>query len=405
MPTTTNTLPSFANADFATRMDTLKQLANVTGIRLPSTIIPEGESLIPYGEEQQRALKEEIYSLPLLADGIAAMQEIRREQQPVDIKVPLQRVRMNRGNGGLYGLGSEDKPTLSYTGTAFGQVASAIKPNSVTSGFASTLLSLPPAIRSDAFNYFAERKVEQQQVVLRTIKSPMRAQGNLVLRRSVNAVVSGRYSAVDDHDLVQLVNQSLPSGARVRYTQTESRSDIEILWPAMSRELKVGDIALVCLQLTNSQTKQASIKLTPKILRVLCLNFTTAWGEGADHEVSVRHVGEARAKFASAIRECLAVIEPFVYAFGDAYQNQFPEFAPTRGEVINRFCKAYQFSPALGERMAEAWDLDGSMSAGNTLAGLANAATRVSQGMSFEQAAAVEAAAGRVVKEGWDAID
>lgn len=92
----------------------------------------------------------------------------------------------------------------------------------------------------------------------------------------------------------------------------------------MSRQIKVGDIALIGLQVSNSQTKQGAIRIVPKVLRVLCLNFTTAWGEGADQEVSVIHMGEARRKFAEAMRNALAVVEPFVIAFGDAYFRQNP---------------------------------------------------------------------------------
>src|SRR5580698_8810678 len=174
-------MQSYANASFDARMATLKQLAQVTGVRLPATIIPEGESLIPYGEERQRALKDDIYSLPTLDEAFDTLRDIRTEQAPVDVKVPLQRVRMNRGNAGLYGVGSEDKPPLGYSGTAFGQVASFIKPASVTSGFHQTLLALPPAIRADAFNSFAERSVESRDVILRTTKAPVRTSAGLVL--------------------------------------------------------------------------------------------------------------------------------------------------------------------------------------------------------------------------------
>ena len=397
--------PSFANASFQDRMSALKQLASVTGVRLPATIIPEGESLIPYGEERARQLKEDIYSLPTLESAFETLRDIRTEQAPMDVRVPLQRVRMNRLNAGLYGVGSEDKPTLGYSGVAFSQVAGFVKPQSVTAGFHQTLLALPPAIRADAFNNFAERSVESRDVILRTTKAPVRvSDGSVVLRRSIGAVVSERYSAVEDHELVRDLQYSLPAGARVRYTQTESRSDLEILWPAMSRELKVGDIALIAIQITNSQTKQASIRLTPKVLRVLCLNFTTAWGKGAEQDISVRHVGEARAKFARAIRDCIAVVEPFVHAFGDAYATPFPQFAPTRGEVVRRFIGANKLPEQLGERIASVWDADGSMSAGDTLAGLANAATRASQTYSFATAEPIEAAAGRVIREGWSSL-
>lgn len=401
----TASIPSFANADFNQRMSVLKQLANMTGVRLPSTIIPEGESLIPYGEERQRALRDDVYSLPTLDAAYDALYQVRMEQQPVDVKVPLQRVRMDCNNGGLYSAGSESKaPPLGYTGTAFSQVAAVVKPASITSGFHQTLLALPPAIRADAFNSFAERSTEARDVILRTTKAPVRHGADVILRRSINAVVSERYSAVDDHDLIRDLGSSLPAGARVRYTQSESRSDLEIIWPAMSRQLKVGDIALVCLHVGNSQTKQLSIKLAPKVLRLLCSNFTTAYSEGGEQEINVRHVGEARVKFAAAIRNALAIVEPFVLAFADAYQTPFPAFAPTRGEAINKFIVSNDLAPKLGEATAELWDADGTMGAGDTLAGLANAITRASQVYSFANAEPIEAAAGRLVREGWDSI-
>lgn len=399
---------SYTNTDFNTRMSVLKQIAKQTGVLLPATIIPEGESLIPYGEERQRALKDEIYALPTLSEAFNVLREVRAEQQPMDVKVPIQRVRMAPGDGGLYGLGHEGQKALAYTATSFGHIASFMKPQSVTSGFASTLLALPTDIRADAFNHFANTKVEDKQVVLRTLKNAAFKPGSfdLTLRRSIQSVVSERYSAIDDHELIGIIESVLPDGARVRYTQTETRSDLEILWPAMSRQLKVGDIALICLQVVNSQTKQYSIDIIAKLLRVLCLNFTTAWSDGADNSVNVRHVGDVKMKFRAAIAAALQVIEPFVLAFSDAYQKPLPSFAPTRGEAIGKFIKAYALPTKVGELMAAEWDADGpTRSAGDTLAGLANAATRVSQNFTFDNAEPLELAAGRIIKSGWDSIE
>lgn len=401
--TNQDVLTPSGNLHFVERMRVLKQISNVTGIRLPETIIPEGESLIPYGVERQRALKEEIYSLPTLAEAASALRDIRAEQYPKDTKVPVQRIRMNPVNGGVFGLGYEPVPALGYSGTGFGQLASFMKPATVTSGFAPTLLALPPAIRAEAFNHFASTQTREKEVVLRSIKAPAYQNGAVILKRSMTAVVSERYSAVEDHDIVADINAVLPDGARARYTQSESRSDLEILWPAMTRELKVGDIALIGLQVTNSQTKANAITLTPKILRVLCLNFTTAWGEG-ETEVVIRHIGEARQKFAAALKKAIDAVAPFVLAFGDAYANRFPAALPTRGEVIGKFIKAYDLSEKFGPQVAAAWDADGAMSAGDTLAGLSNAVTRAAQTLTLEGSEAYERAAGRVIVEGWNAL-
>ena len=396
---------SVTGASFAERMETLKQLAHVTGIRLPATIIPEGESLIPYGVDRQRALADEIAALPSVADAAAILKAVRQEQRPVDTLIPVNEVRMRATDGGLHGLNCDpNKRALGYTPVAFTQAASFIKPGSVNGGFAQTLLALPPSLRADAFNWFSESANNgDRNVVLRSALVPQYKAGALELRRSLQAVVSERYSVVEDHDMVADLGAALPDGAKCRFTQTESRSDLEILWPAMARQLKVGDIALIGIQATNSQTKQCSIKLTPKVLRVLCLNFTTAWGAGAEEEVSIIHTGEARYKFQRAIRRILDVVEPFILAFGDAYADPLPT-SKTRGQLIEKAVKRFELPSKFGDTVAAAWDVDGAMSAGNTRAGLVNAITRAAQGLDMAKAATVEAAAGRIIHQGWDAL-
>ena len=396
---------SVTGASFQQRMETLKQLAHVTGIRLPATIIPEGESLIPYGVERQRALADEIAALPSVAEAAAFLRAVREEQRPINTQIPMREMRMDPTTGGLHGLKCDpSKRPLGYTPVAFSQAASFLKPSSVNGGFAQTLLALPPALRADAFNYFAESSATgDRSAVLRSALLPQYRSGSLELRRSIQAVVSERYSVVEDHDMVQDLSSALPDGAKCRFTQTESRSDLEILWPAMARELKVGDIALIGIQATNSQTKQCSIRLVPKVLRVLCLNFTTAWGAGAEEEVTITHVGEARYKFQKAIRRVLDTVEPFIIAFSDAYQDRLPGTL-TRGEIIGKTVKRFELSPKFGETVAASWDMDGTASAGNTRAGLVNAFTRAAQALPMDKAATVEAAAGRIISQGWDAI-
>lgn len=393
--------PSMTDASFQERMSVLKQLSKRAGIRLPSTIIPEGESLIPYGEERQRALRDEIYSLPSVAEVADELAAIRREQAPKDVPVSLQSIIMSPENGGLYGKGNDSEKALGYTEVAFAQATQFIKPASMRGGIAGTLLALPPHLRAEAFNYFATHAPEGKDVVLRTIMAPQRQHDEVVLRRTLSAVVSERYSAVEDHDLALDINAALPAGARARYTQTEGRSDLEIIWPAMSRQLKVGDIALVSLGVVNSQVKMFTIELIPRLLRVLCLNFTTAFSQGGEFEVNIRHMGDARKKFQAAVLKALKVIEPFVQAFGDAYQNKLPV---VRGEVIEKAIKKFALPSKSGELIAGSWDADGDKSAGDTLAGMANAMTRASQQMPIEKAEAFEAAAGKLIRNGWEEL-
>lgn len=400
---TESAIPSsyVGTSSFAHRNTVLATLSNAAGMRLPTTIIPEGESLLPIGEENKRRLAGTIEKLPNVADGLLALRERVRLEAPVDATVPLNRVRMEANRGGLFGGELPQHAALGYTSTGFGHVLDYIRPSSVRQGFNATMQALPVDIRAQAFNHFAERSTKEMgEVVLRTHltnvdRSP---------RRVVRAVTSTKFTAVDDVDVLAVLNASLPNGAKLRVTREDARTDLEIIWPAMDRQLKVGDIALIALQVTNSETKQSAIKVQPKLLRVLCYNFTTAYTDGADEEVSIRHVGEAKAKLAAAFRRALTIVEPFVRAFGDAYKVELPTFAPTRGEVLKRVGSTFELPATTLEAAARLWDADGAKSAGNTLAGLAHALTRASQEETMDAAAVTENAAGRLVSKGWASL-
>lgn len=394
------------NASFKERMETLKSLCSGAGLRLPETIVPEGESLIPYGQDRKRALAADVASLPDFGAVRQAVHTAHQYARPKDINVPLSRVRMDPNNGGIYGKDvSTNAPTLGYTRSGFSQLASAVKPESVTSGFHATLLALPPSIRARAFNHFADvSAIKTPTSVLRTVVRQQWREGQLTDRRVLNAVVTPTYSAYEDTDLMSALHDAVPAGCKVRYTTTDDRTDIELIWPAMQRELLVGDIALISLAVTNSQNKASAIRISPRLLRVLCLNFTTAYTSGGDEEISIKHVGEnLRPKFARAMRNALQTVEPFVRAFGDAYRDQFPQ-GQTRPEIIAKTVKRFELADSLGEQIAAKWDADGTKSAGNTRAGLVNAITRASQELTMDRAAKVESVAGKIIANGWNAI-
>lgn len=385
------------------RARVLKTLANASGIRLPQTRVPEGESLLPVGEESKRALQSQIATLPDLAEGLLALRSRIHEEEARDIKVPIQRVRMAPDRAGLFGVGQDPSKAIAYTDAGFSQVVSFVKPPGVKVGVGGTLLALPPKIRAEAFNFFAENSHRSAgDVVLRTFRHP--ESGN---RRVIRAVTSERHSLTsgDDLAIASAVESCLPDGAKLRVTRSFDRTDLEMIWPAMDREIRVGDAALFALQIVNSETKGSTLRVEPKILRVLCYNFTTAYSEGGAEEIEIRHVGDLRTRLPGAISRALRVIEPFIRAFGDAYKVSLPGFAPTRGEVLERIGKAYFLPSATLDLAGQMWDLDGVKSAGDTLAGLSNALTRASQTVGMAQAAEVERVAGRIVVEGWGAIE
>ena len=392
------------NLSFDERNAAIKVLANQAGIRLPDTRVPEGESLLHIGVENQRKLGADIASLPTLGDGLLAMRSKVQDEKALDIGVPIQLMRMSPTRGGLFCLGEDESKVLGYTQNGFNHFAEFIKPASCRQGFVNTLLALPPSIRADAVNHFAttSTRSDVNTVVLRTSLAP--SESNKMVR-VVRAVTSEKYVAVDDVPLLDIIQSAVPAGCKVRITRGQDRTDVELLWPALERQLQVGDIAVISLRITNSETKQSGIHINPQLLRVLCYNFTTAWSSGAESEVTIRHIGEAKTKLGMAIVAALRVVEPFVKAFGDAYKSSFPTFAPTRGEVLKRFKAAYELPEHLISEAAQLWDADGAKSAGDSLAGLVNAVTRASQTSNMEKSAVVEQAAGKLIANGWSEIE
>lgn len=397
-------LPYLGTADFDVRNAALRALCNRAGLRLPETIVPEGDSLLPIGEDKQRKLACEVAQLPDLTAGLAALRARIAAEKHVDSTVPVQRIRAEPTRCGIYGLGQDPGKALGYTDKGFSQLLDFVRPANLRGSPAPTLLTLSPRLRAEAINEYAERVVatpDGSPRVLRSFLDPLSG------RRVIRAVTSDSHSLEtgDDVAVIAAIESALPAGAKLRVTRTFDRTDFEIIWPALDRQLVAGDVALIALSIANSETKAGSIRVSPKLLRVLCKNFTTAYTDGAEQDIAIRHVGDLRARLPGAIIRALAVVEPFVRAFGDAYKVELPAFAPTRGEILGRVVQVYELPRGLAESAAELWDADGAASAGNTLAGLVNALTRASQEQTLAKAAETEQAAGRLIHEGWAALE
>lgn len=383
-------------ADFDLRNAELKRMSEAAGLRLPATILPEGTALYDSGKEAQRALGVDVKALPSLSDALFATKARIQLENPADKGgVIVSNVRMNPKNGRVFGVGNDPDKAMGYTKAGFSQLLQTVKPASIKQGFAENLLALPPHIRAQAFEHHAG-KVNANPVTLRTIVEP--GSGVRVLR----AVTSARHSLEQGDDSVvvdQLVklDRSL-LGAKARITRGLDRSDFEIIWPAMDRQLVVGDIALCGVRISNSETKATKLTVEAFVLRVLCANFTVAESMDIDaEELSVRHMGDLRGKLNSMMVRALKRIDPFVQAFGDAYKVSLPL---TRAEMIDRVAKRYALGDGLGQSIADSWMLDGDANAGDTLAGLVNAMTRASKSQSQSEGLATEKIAGRLVVEG-----
>jgi hypothetical protein len=407
MDTNIIAMPSVAKAEFEVRNQILKELAAQGGLRLPETRLPEGTKFWDVGEEAKRQLKTEISKLPDASTALTALRQRIALEDIRDIpKVAIQRVRMSGISGaGLYAEGKNETHALGYTRQGLAHFAEYIKPAGVSDFVNNVLAIKDPAIRASVVNYHASRSRAPDTVVLRT-HVPDPADGLRVIR----AITSSKHSLETGDDLMVVVAmerllKDAFKGAKLRITRDLNRTDFEVIWPAMERELVVGDIAKIFVRVTNSETKAGSLKVTVGVLRALCANFTTAESiDSNEEDIAIRHIGDLSTKLPQAFVKALSRAEPFVKAFADAYQSDLPAWAPTRGEILERVRKSYQLPEKTVELAGTLWDADGTKGAGDTLAGLVNAMTRASQSETMTKADVTEKAAGNLIARGWSAV-
>ena len=397
-------------SSFQERSAFLKSVCEAAGLRLPETRVHEGDALIEVGHERVRMYEGEINALPSLADAASALGARESLEQPLSLPVRLSELRMDPQDGSLTRGGGP----LAMTGRGLGHLLDFVAPAGVRSP-ESSLAALSPRVRADAVNEWIGQAVRngartdvikghrvEKPLVLQTRKPDGR-------QRMIEAVTSERYAVLPDAALARAVAEAermgrIPAGGKCRVTiGPTGRVDLEVIWPAMQREIRVGDVLMARARVGHGHGKIAGIEADAGAFRVLCYNCTTAWTED-EHATRTIHVGDPAKILTAVVNDLVAAakrVEPLVFAFGEAYRIALPK---PRTDVVAELVKARKahgdFTSTLAEQSIALWDMDGEASAGDTLGGLANAITRATQLMPFDQALRGEALAGMLVQRG-----
>lgn len=399
------------DATHAEQMEFLKSACLKAGLRLPDTRVQEGEALIPAGEEKLRSMREDLANLPTLSEAADAMGRLALIERPRSFPVNLSEIRMSAVDGAI----TRGKGALGMSRRALAHMCDFLAPSGVRTP-EHALASLSPKVRAAAFNEWADGaarvrangKQKDPRVVLHTWKP----QGG---PRAIRAVTSTVYARLDDHQLVKALAEAagagiLPAGAKARVTVADSRTDVELVWPMMAREIRVGDVLHAAARLMHSHVKDSGVHTFLELLRALCFNLTTAPTEDvSDDASSFSHVGKAEAilqKAIAAMARNVRRAEPFIQAFGDAGKRplRFDGGAAvqTPAEVVQALESADLISQEVGKLVIGEWDADGAGRGwGMTDLGLANALTRASQHYGYDQADGIEALAGQIVQNGF----
>lgn len=264
------------------------------------------------------------------------------------------------------------------------------------------LLKLSPSARAHAFNDVWNRRQTDRSLVVRTARA---ANGAPVIRAAVSELHSREKG--DDLALInvirgQLQTGGLPPDARMRVFREWNRTSVELVAPSAAIEVRKGDVVYARQTWINSEVGASSFVTEAGSLRLICLNGMTAASDTV--EVRVKHVGDIARHFRTATIAAMAGVQDHLRAFVNAQGRALPS-GLTRSDVIDRMSLAFKLPERVGVAAAALWDADGEGSAGNTLAGLANAFTRAAQAENPATALEVERAAGRLISGGFSRIN
>jgi len=195
----------------------------------------------------------------------------------------------------------------------------------------------PRALRGNAFSNLMARLGAPAEFVRDRLPAPLQlATANWLLATcdgsqaatlrlrggEIAAVVSGRYAPLDPVELVDtlrtaLTRHGLLEEVRVRGVATGLIDNLRLLIPSEARELKKGDVTHVGLDVSTSCFGRASVRVTPTLVRLLCLNGLrgTERGDG----LAFRHVGDTE-RLQAAVAE--AIPTALVHARGVMNQWQ-----------------------------------------------------------------------------------
>lgn len=133
----------------------------------------------------------------------------------------------------------------------------------------------------------------------------------------LRAVLSDRYAAVDDRQVLEVVGEVLDRGgyledARVRALAVGAHTVLRITLPGEGVPVKTGDVIEYGLDIGNSEVGLRSVQVTPVTYRLLCTNGMRAWRSEA--ALRMRHIGDPK-RLREQLRDAVPVA--FAEARGD----------------------------------------------------------------------------------------
>lgn len=144
------------------------------------------------------------------------------------------------------------------------------------------------------FAYFERMRTDQPGLLDRNVDTWLHQEPEQRMVRTLDgqarAFLSDRYRRLDNYDLLAHVYPMLRElpGARVESCEvTDSRMYLKVVTSRVQFELAPGDVVHAGVVISNSETGQGSLSVSPLIFRLLCRNGLIA----ADQSMRKTHIG------------------------------------------------------------------------------------------------------------------
>ena len=311
------TKPGEVSEQARERVFSQERILSEQGFLLPPPLFAPGTRVLPIGDQNFRLERERVEALPVFASATSALAARVAREQRRDVAVPAKNLAMTAG-GNLMVEGEEHL----FEEIAFLQLAT-------LSGFGSGARYLAelcsPLLRSLNVNAQIER-AGNREVTLRT-------RDGRDGKRSVFAVVSPSYAAVDGHDvLTRLQGELADTHVEVVY-DGRALAAVALWMPDEVVDLSAGDIFKVGVRIQTDDCGRGRLRVSSVVFRNLCLNLLVI-GEASVEAGALVHRGDRRrieTEFADAVARARGSVGPFLEAWRYARSLRIDVVQTVRG--------------------------------------------------------------------------
>ena len=214
---------------------------------------------------------------------------------------------------------------------------------------------------------------------------------------TLRAVLTDRYTPIDNRMLLRCLHRSLPPHLKVQWMALDEESfHLRLFDPSLSMEVRNGDLLMAGLHISNSEVGRRSVTIDAIVYRQVCSNGLIRLIKGKSL-LQQRHIAVAPAHFVTLLQRAMQ-------QGLSASQEYLEQMASSAKQPINdvesemkKLASDWHLSQAFVEQV-ESCLLNEERAYQDRLFGLVNSLTRAAQSLDAEQRYDMEVLAGKFLE-------